>query len=208
MKELVRRMEIPLALIVLLAGAAFLLKMCYLSLSLNIIFGLLFLGVFYSYVRLRHQLNVPLVLLVLVFGALQVDALGNYFRMYGQPFGPLQYDEFSHLTVQMLITPIAIWLALHTLNKIGHSPSLGITSFFAGTIIFSLSALYEIIELWDELYFQGQRIWSKYDTANDLQWDLVGILLGTLLANIVLRLRLSAVPTKVVTQVKHLPIPR
>ncbi|HUE83463.1 MAG TPA: hypothetical protein VMM84_15265 [Pyrinomonadaceae bacterium] len=203
MKEFVRRMEIPLLLMVLLAGAAFLLKMCYLSLTLNIIFGLLFLGVFYSYVRLRHQLNVPLVLLVLVFGALQVDALGNYFRMYGQPFGPLQYDEFSHLTVQMLITPIAIRLALNTLNKLGYRPSLGITSFFAGTTIFSLSALYEIIELWDELYFQGQRIWSKYDTANDLQWDLVGILLGTLLANVVLRLRrfdLSAVATRVITR--------
>jgi uncharacterized membrane protein YjdF len=51
----------------------------------------------------------------------------------------------------------------------------------AAAVIFSLSAGYEIIELWDELYFGGQRIWSKYDTATDLQWDLLGILIGLLL---------------------------
>lgn len=183
--------EPALVIISVLTGAAFLLKMCYLSLTINIVFGLLFLAVFYTYVRFRHQLNVPLILLVFVFAALQVDALGNYFRMYGQSLGPLQYDEFSHLTIQMLITPLAICLTLNVLHRLGYHPSLGVTSFFAGTTIFSLAALYEIIELWDELYFQGQRIWGKYDTSNDLQWDLVGILIGTLLANVVLRSRVG-----------------
>ena len=54
-------------------------------------------------------MRVPIVLLVLVFLALQVDALGNYFRMYGRQFGPMQYDEFSHLAVQVLVSPIIVW---------------------------------------------------------------------------------------------------
>lgn len=170
-----------------LTGTAFLLKMCYLSLFFNTVFGLLFLAAVYAYVRLRHDLRIPVSLLLLVFGALQIDALGNYFRMYGKRFGPMEYDEFSHMGVQTLVTPIIIWLSLRAFERFGHRLPLALVSFFAAMTIFSLSAFYEIIEFWDEAYFQGQRIWNKHDTANDLQWDLTGIIAGTLLANVVLR---------------------
>jgi hypothetical protein len=101
MKIIWRRFELPFALTFLLGGAAFLLKMCYLSLTLNMFFGLIFLTALYFYVHLRHALRLPTRLLLLVFGALQIDALGNFFRLYGRQFGPIQYDEFSHLTVQI-----------------------------------------------------------------------------------------------------------
>ena len=52
---------------------------------------------------------------------------------------------------------------------------------------FSLSAFYEIIELWDEKYFHPNRIWGPLDTATDLQFDLCGIVIGTLLACVMLR---------------------
>lgn len=179
--NLVRKLELPLVLLVLTAGAAFLLKMCYLSLALNCVFGLVFLSAFYAYVRSRHSINIPPILLGLVFGALQVDALGNFFGMYGRQFGPLQYDEFSHMAVQVLITPLIVWLVRRGLERFGNV-SLGVATVFAVALMFSLAACYEIIELWDEVYFGGQRIWSKYDTANDLQWDLCGILVGAMLA--------------------------
>jgi hypothetical protein len=54
-------------------------------------------------------------------------------------------------------------------------------------MVFSLSALYEIIELWDELYFHPHRIWGPLDTATDLQFDFCGIVVGTLLACMLLR---------------------
>ena len=179
--SLLRKLELPLVLLVLTAGAAFLLKMCYLSLALNCVFGLVFLSAFYFYVSRRHGIHIPPILLGLVFCALQVDALGNFFRMYGQRFGPIQYDEFSHMAVQVLITPIIIWLVRRGLERFGNV-SLGVATVFAVALMFSLASCYEIIELWDEVYFGGQRIWSKYDTANDLQWDLCGILVGTFLA--------------------------
>jgi uncharacterized membrane protein YjdF len=160
-----------------------------LSLAFNTTFGIFFLAAFYCYVRTRHGLNIPLMLLVLVFAAVQVDAVGNFFHMYGSQFGPLQYDEFSHMTVQALVTPIVVWLARKALERFGHRLSFGLTSFFAATTIFSLSAFYEIIELWDEVYFNGHRIWSLHDTANDLQWDLCGIIIGSVLASVVLRVR-------------------
>ena len=120
-----RKLELPLVALALVSGTAFLVKMCYLSLFFNCIFGVGFLGLFYFYLRGRHSINIPIALLVLVFAALQVDALGNYFRMYGRQFGPLQYDEFSHMAVQVLITPTIIWLVRHGLHRAGHNTSLG-----------------------------------------------------------------------------------
>ena len=181
------RVEIPLVMLSLIAGAAFLTKMCYLSLAFNTIFVVVFLGIFYFYVNARLNLRIPLSLLGLVFLALQVDALGNFFRMYGRQFGPMQYDEFAHMTVQVLVSPIIVWIVSNVLHRYGYRLPTKLTAFFAATIVFSLSAIYEIIELWDEVYFGGHRIWGPYDTATDLQWDLCGIIVGTLFSCIMLR---------------------
>jgi len=167
------------------AGSAFLTKMCYLSLAFNSIFVVAFLTLFYFYVRARLRISIPIGLLILIFLALQVDALGNFFHMYGHQFGPMQYDEFAHTTVQVLVSPLIVWLAGRVLGR--YRMPLALSAFFAATVVFSLSAIYEIVELWDELYFGGRRIWGSYDTATDLQWDLCGIIVGTLFSCIMLR---------------------
>jgi len=183
--SLSRKLEVPLVLVVLFAGAAFLTKMCYLSLAFNTVFVVVFLALFYSYVRARLSIRMPILLLVFVFLALQVDALGNFFRMYGTQFGPMQYDEFSHMTVQVLVSPLIVWLVSQLLKR--YRLPFWLNAIFAVTIVFSLSAAYEIIELWDEIHFGGKRIWGPYDTATDLQWDLCGIIIGTLFSCIMLR---------------------
>jgi len=187
MSQFVRRFQLPIVVALVLTGSAFLLKMCYLSLAFNTLFGTTYLTAFYGFVRARYNVVVPTLLLAFVFVGLEIDALGNYFHMYGREFGPLHYDEFAHLTIQVLATPIIVWLMREAVERFGHKLSLGFTTIFAGTTIFSLSAFYKVIELWDELYFNGHRIWSLHDTANDLQFDLFGIILGALLAYALLR---------------------
>lgn len=187
MTQINRQMEISLVVFMFLFGCAFLLKMCYLSLAFNTIFIGLFLTALYIYLRRRLAIRIPLVLLLFVFLAVEVDALGNFFRMYGQRFGPMHYDEFSHMTIQVLVTPVVVWLVRGLLRRIGHDLPLPLVSILAGTVIFSLASFYEIIELWDELYAGGRRIWGPYDTATDLQWDLCGIVVGALLANLALQ---------------------
>ena len=182
MTKLSQRFQWPILIAMFLAGSAFLLKMCYLSLAFNTVFGIVFLLAFYGFVRARFEVTLPPMLLGLVLVGLEVDAMGNYFSMYGSQFGPMQYDEFAHLSIQVLVTPVIVWLTSAALEKFGQRLSLGFTTFFAGAVIFSLSAFYEIIELWDELFFNGHRIWSLHDTANDLQFDLCGIVLGALVA--------------------------
>ena len=92
-----RYVETPVVILALVAGAAFLTKMCYLSLAFNTISVIIFLALVYLYVRTRFKIQIPILLLGLVFVALQVDALGNFFHMYGHQFGPMQYDEFGLL---------------------------------------------------------------------------------------------------------------
>ncbi|MGH9944347.1 MAG: DUF2238 domain-containing protein, partial [Pyrinomonadaceae bacterium] len=141
----------------------------------------------YLFARARYGLEMPLTLLALVFFGVEVDALGNYFQLYGRRFGPLMYDEFAHMSIQVLTTPLIVWLLREGLTRFGQRLPVGLVSFFAVTTIFSLSAFYEVIEMWDERYFGGQRIWGTHDAPNDLQWDFVGIAAGSLLAYFALR---------------------
>ncbi|HYP01928.1 MAG TPA: DUF2238 domain-containing protein, partial [Pyrinomonadaceae bacterium] len=171
----------------LFSGAAFLLKMCYLPLVTCTLLGGAWLAAVYFYLRARYRISLPPVLLLLVFAALEVDALGNFFSMYGRTVGPVMYDELAHLLVQALTMPLVVWLLAEVLRRYGHQLPLGLAIFFAVSVFFSLSAFYEIIELWDERYFGGQRIWSKHDAPNDLQWDFAGILIGALVAYLILR---------------------
>ena len=184
-----KRLEVPVAAgLLVAAGAAFLLKMCYLPLATCTLVGGAWLAAVYAYVRARHRIAMPPALLLLVFAALQVDALGNFFSMYGRTvIGSVMYDEFAHLAVQALTMPLIVWLLSEALRRFGHPLPLGLSIFFAVAVFFSLSAFYEIIELWDERYFGGQRIWSKHDAPNDLQWDFAGILAGALVAYVILR---------------------
>ena len=187
MDQLIRRLELPIVAVLFIAGSAFLLKMAYLPVLTCTILGALFLLAVYVYIRARYDIKIPLILLALVLGAVEVDALGNYFRMYGRHFGPVMYDEFSHMAVQALTAPMIVWLLREGITRFGYRLPLGFITFFAITVLFSLSAFYEVIELWDELYFQGQRIWSPHDAPNDLQWDLAGIIVGAMLAYVVLK---------------------
>jgi uncharacterized membrane protein YjdF len=187
MRQLIRRLEYPLVIALFLTGAAYLLKMAYLPLVPCSVAGAAWLCAVYLYARARYQLKLPAALMLLVFAAVEVDALGNHFQLYGHACGPLQYDEFAHMLVQVLVTPMLVWLTVRALAYFGLRLPLGFVAVFALLLVFSLSAFYEIIELWDELYFHGQRIWGPHDAPNDLQWDLIGIIIGSWPAYVLLK---------------------
>ncbi len=187
MNKLFRGLELSIAALLFIIGSAYLLKMAYMPLVYVTTLGALFLLAVWLYARNRLGVRIPPIFMLLLLGAIEVDGLGNYFRMYGRRFGPIMYDEFSHMAVQILSTPIIVWLMREAITRLGYRLSLGFITFFSVTTIFSLSAFYEIIELWDELYFKGQRIWSTHDAPNDLQWDLAGIIIGAIAAYFVLR---------------------
>lgn len=187
MNPTLARLRVPAIVLLIVTGTAFLLKMCYMPFWQCTLLGAAWLAAVYFYARFFQGVALPLPLLALVFAAVEVDALGNLFRLYGRAFGPVMYDEFAHAAVQALVTPLCVWLLGAAVARFGHRPPLGVLIFFAVTTIFSLSAFYEVVEMWDERYFGGQRIWSTHDAPNDLQWDFLGILLGAVAAYFILR---------------------
>jgi uncharacterized membrane protein YjdF len=147
-----------------------------------------FLTAVWFYADWRYRVRIPLLIIGFIFLIIQVDALGNYFGLYKNMKEPFPYDELAHFVIPLLSAPVIIWLFSTWLDNYRKALPLGILAVFAVTVSFSISGFYEVVELWDELYFGGKRIWSLYDTSNDLQWDMFGAVLGAALTYAVVRL--------------------
>lgn len=194
-QHLVRR-EGFLRMILIGGTAAYLLRLPYLGEFWGSLGGVALLAMGYAYLQSMVRVRVPPVLLVLLFVAAQVDLLGNYFAMYGRPFGPMQYDEFSHTTVSALSIPLFVWFLRTLAERYCSRLPLTIIAVMAVSLGLSASAIYEILELWDARYFGNRRIWGPFDTSNDLQWNFLGMVIGALLACALLGRTRSSSPGK------------
>ncbi len=159
-----RYLEIPAVMLALLAGAAFLTKMCYLSLAFNTIFV--------------HRLS-RIVLLIRPPSSQHSDSFDTPGARLPRTPGRCTRKLLPHVwpavwtnAVRRVLTHDGAGARQPDLsfgspgvccNSWGLDCRCKLTAFFAATIVFSLSAIYEIIELWDEIYFGGQRIWGPYD---------------------------------------------
>src|SRR5262249_7729002 len=174
-------------------GVVFLLKLPHLKVWKIMLVCPSYLWAVYAFVKTRYGVKIPLSLLFLVLASVALDTVGNLrfggaFSMYDTKFKYFQYDEFMHTTVPALIAPAVVWLLRAGLDYFGHRLPLGLVTFFAMAIMFTISGFYEVVELWDDKYMwpaPGMRIHGAYDTPNDLQCDLIGLTVG--------RLRVSAI---------------
>lgn len=166
-------------------GTYILLKMAYLPIYLSTIYTLIFIVVAWLYLLKRWQIRVPPILAVMVYLTAVLDAVGNLFNMYNRRFAYIQYDEFTHSVAPALAAPVLVWLLDHGLRRFGYRLPLGLVTFFAITTMFTIAGFYEIVELWDDKYMHsvpGMRIHGPYDTSNDLQWNLGGMIIGGIIA--------------------------
>ncbi len=185
-----RRLQVAAFIVLLLAAVFFLLKLAYMPVWFSTSLGLLMLIAFRYLLDATFGIQVPLKIILLMMAALEVDALGNYFNLYNQRFRIVQYDELAHCFTSGLVVPAIVWLIRVLLERFGVHIPLGLICFFTFTVVFTLAGFYEVIELWDDKYFHpepGWRIHGAYDTANDLQWDLLGMGVGAILSYFVLR---------------------
>ena len=153
----------------------------------NTVYTSLLLLFIYGFFRFRQSIRIPVSVLACLAAAVGIDVLGNLFQLYNKPFGPLSdFDEFAHFFGSGFALIPVMWLLRATTRRMGILLPQGMLSFFATTVAFSFCAWYEILELWDELFYGDfQRIWSLHDTANDLQYDLAGIVAFALVASLV-----------------------
>ena len=140
----------------------------------------------YCFFRFRQNIVIPLGVIACLAIAIALDVMGNLFQLYGHPFGPLpDYDIFTHFLGSGFSLVPVMWLLRATTRRLGIRLPQGMLGFFATTITFSLCAWYEILELWDELFWgDNERIHGSHDTASDLQFDLAGIVCFALIASV------------------------
>ena len=133
---------------------------------------------FYCFFRFRQGLRAPVVVIISLAIAVAVDVLGNKFGFYGHPFGPLRdYDEFAHFFGSGFSSVAAFWLLRAGTQRMGFKLSNKLLGFLATSIAFAYCGWYEILELWDEYWWSHfERIHWWYDTANDLLYDFLGVI--------------------------------
>jgi uncharacterized membrane protein YjdF len=195
MNHIVKRFE-PLIIAGLLVwGAVFLLRLPHLRVWVIMPVCVAYLWAIYTFVKARYGVKIPMSLLFLGWASVALDSIGNlkfgdFQGLYNTKFTYFQYDEFTHTAVPALIAPAIVWLLRAGLDYFGYRLPLGLVTFFAMTMMFTVSGLYEIVELWDDKYMwpaPGMRIHGSYDTANDLQCDLLGMTIGGLMAYAILK---------------------
>ncbi|HMB28857.1 MAG TPA: hypothetical protein VKS99_12165 [Blastocatellia bacterium] len=201
MNNIVKRFELLIIAGLLVWGTAFLLRLPYLKVWVIMPVCVAYLWAIHAFVKTRYGVNIPLSLLFLVWASVALDVVGNLrfggsLSMYDTKFKYFQYDEFTHTTIPALVAPVIVWLLRAGLDRFGYRLPLGVVTFFAMTTMFAISGFYEVVELWDDKYMwatPGMRIHGAYDTANDLQCDLIGMIVGGLMAYAVLKRQRVAV---------------
>lgn len=133
---------------------------------------------FYVYFRVRQKLAAPPFVVFSLAAAVAVDILGNKIGLYGRPFGPLRdYDEFAHFAGSGFSAVAAYWLLRAGTTRMGFRLSGRLLAFLSISLAFTYCGWYEILELWDELFYGDfTRIHTWYDTANDLFYDFLGVI--------------------------------
>jgi hypothetical protein len=188
-ESIIRRHEFTIfSLIIFLAKSFLLIRMPYRGVELNAIYTSVILLFFYLYLRFRQDIQVPIILLFFLAGAVGADVAGNYFQLYGKQFGPVMFDEFTHFLGPALSLPPTFWGLRETLKRTDVRLPDSLLSFFSMAITFGFAAYYEVLELWDEKLFGGKRLWTPTDSANDLQFGLLGIAISTTLTLTVFKL--------------------
>src|ERR1044072_504878 len=186
-----RQLEFYAFTILAFAGKSLLLiRLPYRPWYINAIYTSLLLLLLYCYFRFRQNIVFPSFVIFCLAAAVGVDVLGNLFGFYGHPFGPLpDYDEFAHFFGSGFALVPAMWLLRATMRRLGFRLPQNLLAFLSVTVTFSFCSWYEILELWDELFYADNiRIHTLHDTANDLQYDLAGIIAFALVSSLIFKL--------------------
>ncbi len=178
-KWIYRQIEFYAFCILSFAGKSMLLiRLPYREWPVNTVYTCSLLAFFYLYFRFRQKLAAPMFVVFSLSAAVAVDILGNKFGLYGNPFGPLRdYDEFAHFAGSGFSAIAAYWLLRAGTMRIGFRLSGRLLAFLSTSLAFTYCGWYEILELWDELFYGDfTRIHTWYDTANDLFYDFLGVI--------------------------------
>lgn len=140
-------------------------------------------------IKKKYQLSLPWFVALAIVSSVWLDAIGNFLYFYTR-FG--WWDDLAHFAGS-LSAAVLIYYLFYILRKEG---ALVLTNFHFSTYVISLtmllSALYEISEFIGDLLFEMHRVGLRYDTASDLTYNLIGVILVVLMGNALAKRNKSA----------------
>lgn len=158
------------------------------ALALTNVAGVIAVVYFDRWLRRRGS-RLSWVTILLTFGSIWLDALGNFQHLYG---GFWWWDRITHTLGGMAISGGFIdffqsWRRTGQLNVTWAQAAVG--GFLVGQL---LGSLYEISEWLGDAWFGTDRVVYRYDTPHDLFFNLLGGVLVLLLARLTRSRQLSA----------------
>ncbi len=118
---------------------------------------------------------------LILVASLGLDAFGDFFHFYGKYDW---WDQFVHLFVNavvcftLFIVISAFWIDKFKFSLLLKTGRLKLSLLLAAASTISLTALYEIEEYLEDIIFHTNRLGPGTDTANDLFFNLVGVLIA------------------------------
>lgn len=132
----------------------------------------------YQLFKKRFGIIIPSLVAWVVAGGIWLDAIGNFAHFYTK-LG--WWDDLAHfggtVSVAVFVFVAAVKLREKGFLKMG----VFAQGIFSVGVSMLLSSFYEITELWGDYLFKMTRIGARWDTASDLQMDLLGSLLVVLI---------------------------
>lgn len=144
----------------------------------NILSSLILLTV----IRKLHSYGacLPWVTAWLVAIGVWFDALGNFINFYSR-FS--WWDKLAH-GIGSAAAALALFALLNGLQHLGRIRlTRWLTALFAMSCTTLLAAIYEISEYLGDQWFATHRVTDLYDTADDLLWNTIGVVLVIALAS-------------------------
>lgn len=124
---------------------------------------------------------------IIVVLALSLDAAGDFFFLYGRFdwWDRVVHYGVSAITCFTLFSVInAFWIDRFEFSLLFKKGKLKLALFLAATSTISLSAIYEIEEYTEDLLFHTNRLGPGVDTADDLFFNVSGVLTVVILISI------------------------
>lgn len=147
------------------------------ALSITNLFVMLAYLLVYKKLKNKHEIILPSYMAWLIAFSVWLDAAGNFAHFYLKyPW----YDDLTHFEGSLAVA-VAIFYIFYHLNKQGYFKlnrwHLGL---YTLTATMFLVSIYEITELMGDLLFATYRITTRFDTASDFFYNLLGALIVVL----------------------------
>lgn len=154
------------------------LQYTWLGLLITATFSWVFIEVVgYKYEKLKgHKLHWIVWYITII--ALSLDAAGDFFFLYGKIEW---WDKVVHFFVPAIMCFTlfsvfsAFWIDKFQFALLLKEGRLKLSLLLAATTSMSLTALYEVEEYTEDLFFHTNRLGPGVDTADDLMYDFLGI---------------------------------